>query len=422
MDDYNTPNTLRKQRRLVRVVMLLCFVVIWNVFRTDNLAFSRLVSLDVGGETKPNQLDNEVVEFERAAMTNAQKYAALTLQQHNKTSPLLLPKPPHTPGAFVHLGKTGGSTLCALLRNACHSWIPKPCGGKVSPSLGSNETFLSKLSTYYHTPDMDGKNQLSRFTLANPQHAYDFFAVTLRDPLDRTISAFTYDHPKNVNSSTERRRRPNSARNFTAETCFDTLEIFAQHLQDQEIRKDSSNNSTKYNNTSACRTIAHGIVNGAEQYRDLLGHLHFNTRMIMSLLKPHLTDDSMSSLGTTATNTPSGGVENRNSKAVVLAIRTEHIWEDWTKTNRWLGQPEGTIHTLHGQHNARNQTLLYKGGRPPVTKELSDAGRSHLCRALKNEYDAYFFFIDKAVNLNKADKEASYDLAKRNCPELWDGR
>ena len=42
-------------------------------------------------------------------------------------------------GAFVHVGKTGGSTLAGFLRNACHSYIPKPCG--VIP----NETLVSKL-------------------------------------------------------------------------------------------------------------------------------------------------------------------------------------------------------------------------------------------------------------------------------------
>ena len=42
---------------------------------------------------------------------------------------------------------TGGSTLCGVLRNGCHSWVPKPC------HVVRNESFLSHLTTYYHVPD-----------------------------------------------------------------------------------------------------------------------------------------------------------------------------------------------------------------------------------------------------------------------------
>ena len=48
-------------------------------------------------------------------------------------------------GAFIHMGKTGGSSLSLLLRNGCHSFMPKPC--RTVPL----ETTVSKLvGTYYH--------------------------------------------------------------------------------------------------------------------------------------------------------------------------------------------------------------------------------------------------------------------------------
>lgn len=47
---------------------------------------------------------------------------------------------------FIHLGKTGGSTLSLQLRNGCHSFVEKPCH-KVP-----NETIVSELVTdYYHS-------------------------------------------------------------------------------------------------------------------------------------------------------------------------------------------------------------------------------------------------------------------------------
>lgn len=48
-------------------------------------------------------------------------------------------------GAFIHMGKTGGSSLSLLLRNGCHSFMPKPC--RTVPL----ETIVSRLvGTYYH--------------------------------------------------------------------------------------------------------------------------------------------------------------------------------------------------------------------------------------------------------------------------------
>jgi len=51
-----------------------------------------------------------------------------------------------TMGAFVHIGKTAGSTLSLLLRNGCHSFLPKPCRRIPAP-----ESMASHLvGSYYH--------------------------------------------------------------------------------------------------------------------------------------------------------------------------------------------------------------------------------------------------------------------------------
>ena len=51
----------------------------------------------------------------------------------------------NTDGAFIHMGKTAGSSVSLLLRNGCHSYMPKPC--RDVPL----ETIVSRLvGTYYH--------------------------------------------------------------------------------------------------------------------------------------------------------------------------------------------------------------------------------------------------------------------------------
>lgn len=47
-------------------------------------------------------------------------------------------------GAFIHLGKTGGSTLTSFLRNGCIHHLRKPC------SVIANETIASRLITHYY--------------------------------------------------------------------------------------------------------------------------------------------------------------------------------------------------------------------------------------------------------------------------------
>jgi hypothetical protein len=56
------------------------------------------------------------------ALSPFQRKAALHLINESRPVP-----PQMTLGAFVHVGKTGGSTLSTLLRNGCNEGAPKPC-------------------------------------------------------------------------------------------------------------------------------------------------------------------------------------------------------------------------------------------------------------------------------------------------------
>lgn len=48
-------------------------------------------------------------------------------------------------GAFIHIGKTAGSSLSILLTNGCHSFMPKPCRTVPDESMISK-----KVKTYFH--------------------------------------------------------------------------------------------------------------------------------------------------------------------------------------------------------------------------------------------------------------------------------
>jgi hypothetical protein len=96
--------------------------------------------------------------------------------------------------------------------------------------------------------------------------------------------------------------------------------------------------------------------------------------------------------------------------ATILAIRTEHLWDDWTTANQWLGQRHEVVTFPSIQRRQQNQTKL------PVTKDISPTGRKRLCCALKDEYKVYYDLVERAVNLDEQGRQEAYDLARRNCP------
>lgn len=267
------------------------------------------------------------------------------------------PKNTTAVGAFVHIGKTGGSTLSTLLRNGCHSFVKKPCRNISRRS----ESYMSRLTTYYHVPDFD--------RLAKARHL--FYAFTTRDPLDRTISAFAYLHPLNVHArnATVHRRY---ARFYNP--CFRTLEDFALALGNET--------SKEWCNLLAKRALNHGF-----RRHD---HLFFDHQKIFQNVQ-----QQPSFLAT----------------AAVMVIRNEFLWQDWASANMWLGQENVSIYPSVRERDVSAMAL-------PVPKEISTRAREYLCEALHGEYDVYFRLLRSSVNLVPDDLLNSLEIAKTNCPNL----
>jgi hypothetical protein len=102
----------------------------------------------------------------------------------------------------------------------------------------------------------------------------------------------------------------------------------------------------------------------------------------------------------------------------VLVIRTEHLWEDWTSANLYLGQvPPGATFPDHSR--SRDFSSQKVGKVPKVTKDISEKGRERLCRALKENYRAYLAAIHRSANLTPEEKEDSLALARTNCPIVF---
>ena len=116
-------------------------------------------------------------------------------QEHNRNDQSR-PVPPdqRTLGAFIHVGKTGGSTLCFYLRYACISSAFRKGNCHAKAYNETTATPVSNLTTYFHVPDFTMEKPYGLFS---KQFLYNFYIFTLRDPFDRAVSAFLYQHPDN---------------------------------------------------------------------------------------------------------------------------------------------------------------------------------------------------------------------------------
>jgi hypothetical protein len=308
--------------------------------------------------------------------TAIQQWLSMAAATNSSSSSSLL-LPPDTPGAFLHLAKTGGSTLSHLLRHGCHSTVlPKPCRN-ITAELQhqqqqqqpqpqqQRESYLSLLSTYYHIPDFA--------KLVNNYTHYAFYTLTLRDPLDRTLSSLVYTHPSNqaVLGNHVRYRH----RQFY-KPCFRDLDDFAAALHSFQADRPNRN--------PPCVNKAHRALHNQAQWVE---HLYYDAKYMTSVI-------------------PAG--------RPILVIRMEHLADDWRSANRALGQDDTTLSPPQQQLRQIDQHQRLPVGRD----NLRDESRRYLCEALLDEYQAYLALVWQAINLQERDRWEVYDRARQHCPEL----
>ncbi|GFH58327.1 hypothetical protein CTEN210_14803 [Chaetoceros tenuissimus] len=326
---------------------------------------------------------------------------------------------PFTPGAFIHLGKSGGSTLSKFLKNGCFSFVPKPCNevqnlhqvkGAHHPIF--KESPLSLLTTYFHTPDFRAliNQRLKRMPTYPELPDYSFYTFTSRDPYDRAISAFLYTMPNKqlVNRLKRELEQDKDAvdKDITlkrikkiklelkstgvneAYKCFPTLDSFAFALGTKPT--DYNSNINWIRRRDDCSFVAHLAVQGKVEPME---HLFWNLQKLVHNI-PGFTEDKP-----------------------VMVIRQEYMWQDWPAVNELLGlgreyQSENTdIHARQSDYRSRAQ-------RRRENSLSSDDLRSNVCSALEKEYRVYFDLLKRAVNLKDIDIISSLEIAKRNCPML----
>jgi hypothetical protein len=271
---------------------------------------------------------------------------------------------------FIHIGKTGGSSISTLLRNGCTSFVAGPCRNI------THETAISKyVEHYYHVPDF--------WRLPDTKH--EAFIISVRDPFDRSVSSLLYHHPENADVYHLRQTQKQLYYGPLAYACFPTLESFAQLMHG-----NSANCNYPYRQNSIvaddCTGLACAVIHGKVR---LFSHLFFNYRNILDTKLP--------------TDPPRR----------IFVLRQEFLWDDWKMVNQLLGQNEPVV-IPNASADWRNIT----GIKLPVERDISLEGRQKLCLALESEFMSYFRILKKALNINELEFEKNVQISQKNCPNL----
>ena len=278
--------------------------------------------------------------------------------------------------AFVHVGKTAGSAV------GCRMGERRLCrGARRVGALGT----AAACRLHMWSPGPRAACHAARF---------DAWLFTLRHPVDRLVSWFHYERPGDPDGDCRPPRKAGAACPCRLAGCFRDADAFARAAAPSAGRGP-------WPPPGPCRPLAFDVARGQRSCR---AHNAFNYEYYVHLA-----------------NTFRGG----SAAYPVLALRQEHLGEDWDGLEAGFGGGRGNGNeTTTGADLFRarlNPTFprgAGAGGRPrDALSSLSDAGKAGLCAALCREMQVYKYLLFRAENLSAAQVRQSVRELRETCPE-----
>ena len=285
--------------------------------------------------------------------------------------------------AFVHIGKTGGTSISCLIRQAQEDYkirrlVCSRVGRPLDGILKSESHISKRVTDAYHTRKDEKYDQFTTYL------------VTARNPIDRFISWYFYQHPQN--GYEEWRENGYLKPSYKVFMCYPQLDQLATiGLQMDKIKiknfyKNLSNEEQE--NDAYCKRITNSCISGRDHGSR---HMHFNYQW-------YLNDIVF------------------NDAKQVYVIRTEEQESDWNAINYMLGNDTsnqlGPIKVTH--HNNRFTGAAKVQQVDNAT--MSEEGIHNLCYALCKEMQVYKQLLLKSLNLNEDEKQISINRVADICP------
>ena len=294
--------------------------------------------------------------------------------------------------AYIHIGKTGGTSVACLIRKAqeLYNTRQRVCE-RVDRSLnklleGNSESYISQQVTgaYHGRKDEE-------------YDKYALYLVTARNPIDRFISWYLYQHPENGYEGWNIKNyhlRPS----YKVFTCYPELNQLATY----GLQTDKQKNEIYYQNLSEaqqknetyCKRIANNCVSGRDHG---CSHMHFNYQWYLNDI-----------------------VHNEHKQFYV--IRTEYQDYDWSIINNILGSyvnQQQYQHQQLGLKKVSHHTNRFTGKvkiRNVDNTTISQEGIRNTCRMLCKEIQTYKQLLLRAFNLKEDEKNKSIGSVASVCP------
>lgn len=107
--------------------------------------------------------------------------------------------------------------------------------------------------------------------------------------------------------------------------------------------------------------------------------------------------------------------DSRSNTSDILALRMEHLEQDWTTIDRMLGGDGAFPAPLSKKQNSA-ELKQYRVSNHNTTS----IGIQNLCRALCEEIQVYKQLLTRAINLGAPELEISLQELRNQCPEEVD--
>jgi hypothetical protein len=296
---------------------------------------------------------------------------------------------------LIHIGKAGGTTVLKLAPMT-------PCRGseKKARSSCGNAKHLS--SGEWETTAFTNLVQYEMHIINAKLNGVDWSKVTsllyvLRDPIDRTVSAFNYIHYNTTKDSPFAKEHNEAKDKFYIE-CFPTFDdvLRTLHQATEDVRAEFKRGKAPGDvELPFCQKLAITVFTPGVESKWLKHvNVHINDNY-------EWYDQQLATLPFEVT------------EKETLVLRTENLWTDIKDLDKQLGGPgyfafEGVINSNQIIHAKAKEERHY----------IQD-----LCCLMWPELESYTSTLDRAVNLNKAAKLKAMDHIFNSCgirkPKNW---
>lgn len=276
---------------------------------------------------------------------------------------------------YVHVGKTGGTTLDAVFLANCRWYRINEVRQRCLDDFQKRNRTESTLSTLVKST-MHG-DRWGKF--ARHIDETTSFLFTVRNPISRAVSAYEMHHIDNE-------RFGRGKKQFYVD-CFPTIEDLSRAVRNDTVAGQPT--------PSDCVHIAHTMLTGGGTASDEMA------RMCYHLARNYGFYTQMTT--------------KVYPEKEIIVVRTEHLWQDLRRLDVMLGGDGKSYEENLMNDHGRSSTYKYRSTISSETKQL-------LCCGLLVEIQIYESLIVKATNLKYNDKVDTMNDLLLDCSGHDDGR